>query len=129
MNNELKKVSRRNFLRQTGVTVGSVTLLRVLGQQDFAQAAELAPVDESSATAAALGYKHDATKVDTTKFPKRATPEGQKQFCENCTFYSEGGQKVAGHEGNWGKCTIFPTGLVAEKGWCNTWTLKAGMSL
>lgn len=121
----LKILNRRNFLKHSAVTVGSVSLLRIVGEGSFVRAQDLQPVDESSPTAAALGYKHDAEKVDVAKFPKRATPESKTQHCENCSFFSAGGQKVVGHEGSWGKCTIFPTGLVAAKGWCNTWTLKA----
>ena len=86
------KVARRTFLRNTLVASA-----------------------ESDPTAKALGYLHDATAVDTGKYPNRATPEGQKQFCHNCKLYQ------AGADG-WGGCSIFQNKLVKGEGWCSAWT-------
>lgn len=49
----------------------------------------LPALGESHPVATALGYRHDATKVDTAKFPKRAGAEGEKQFCYNCSLLQE----------------------------------------
>lgn len=86
----------------------------------------LPALDESNPVATALGYRHDATKVDTAKFPKRAGAEGEKQFCHNCSLLQERGFSVAGQQGEFGKCSLFPQGLVHVNGWCNSWTAKPG---
>jgi len=105
------KVARRTFLRNTLVASAAIPMagipivLRAGGNK----------VAESDPTAVALGYKHDASAVDTAKYPNRATPEGQKQFCHNCKLYK------AGADG-WGGCSIFGTKLVAGEGWCSAWT-------
>ncbi|HTL12826.1 MAG TPA: high-potential iron-sulfur protein, partial [Bdellovibrionota bacterium] len=82
--------------------------------------AGMTPVNpETDATAKALGYHADATKVDATQWPKRAGAEGAKQFCKACNFYTAA-------NGTWGKCTLIPTGVVNSGGWCNSWSPKAG---
>src|SRR6187402_3579350 len=48
------------------------------------------------------GYVHDASKADVAKFPKRQGPEGAKQFCNTCNFYT------ATSDPKWGLCSIFP---------------------
>ncbi|MET0942453.1 MAG: high-potential iron-sulfur protein [Mesorhizobium sp.] len=58
------------------------------------------------------------------KFPKRAGAEGEKQFCHNCSLLQE--RSVAGQQGEFGKCSLFPQGLVHVNGWCNSWTAKPG---
>ena len=80
--------------------------------------AEPKKLDENDPVAKALGYTHDAAAVDVAKYPKRAGAEGQKQFCSNCAQY------VAGQT-EWGKCNIFPQGLVSKGGWCNSWVQKS----
>ncbi len=75
-------------------------------------------VSESDPTAQALGYKADASAVDVTKFPKKAEADGATQTCANCAQYTAA-------NGTWGKCNIFPQGVVAAKGWCNSWVPKA----
>lgn len=77
------------------------------------------PVDENDPVASSLGYKHNAAKVDTAKFAKKAGPGGDKQTCENCQFYTA-------KSSEWGDCQIIRGGLVAKAGWCNSWQQKAG---
>jgi hypothetical protein len=121
--------SRREFCKKFLVVLSATPLAyqALPTTSALAQAAGLPtkPLDPASTTAAALGYTHDATKVDTSKFPKRKGPEGEKQFCNTCQFFAVPGLKAEGQEGEWGKCTIFTDGLVAAKGWCNSWTPKA----
>jgi hypothetical protein len=69
-------------------------------------------VDENSAQAKALNYRHDAKQV---KDPKRK-PD---QFCNNCQLYQ------AKATDPWGPCALFAGNLVAAKGWCNAWVKKA----
>ncbi len=112
------KLSRRQFI---GTALTAAALAPVLGRGliSAAHAGDLPKVSEDDATAKALGYVHDASAVDTSKFPKRAGEAGAKQFCDNCSLY----QAAAGEE--WGKCSIFPGKLVKGAGWCNAWVLKA----
>jgi hypothetical protein len=72
----------------------------------------------------ALGYVHDASKVDTAKWPKKAGADSDKQKCSTCVLYLEGGLQAEGQTGEWGKCALFPNALVAANGWCNSWALK-----
>ncbi len=113
-----RKLSRRQFL---GTALAAAALTPVAGRSllNVAHAGDLAKVTEDDPTAVALGYVHDATKVDTAKFPKRAGDAGATQFCDNCSLY----QAADGAE--WGTCTIFPGKLVKGAGWCNAWVPKA----
>jgi hypothetical protein len=75
-----------------------------------------ARMDEKDPMAVAMGYIHDATKVDKTKNPQYKP--GQK--CLNCV-------QLVGKEGDeWRPCNIFAGKLVHEDGWCKVWTLKPG---
>lgn len=85
--------------------------------QAAAGGAEPRKLSESDPVATALGYKNDASQVDVAKYPKRAGTEGQKQFCHNCAQFTGG-------DAEWGKCNIFPQGLVSHNGWCNSWVQK-----
>lgn len=102
--------NRRDFLAGTALIASSALIARnVLAEPTPETLREDEPI------AIALGYASDATKVDTTKYPKRAGSEGQKQYCSNCSLY-----KASSTEG-YGKCTAIPGKLVAGAGWCNAW--------
>jgi hypothetical protein len=102
---------RRDFLKISSLAVASI----VMGAHAGASVAQGAQVDEKDATALSLGYKHDATKVDKTKFPKYAA--GQE--CANCQLFQ-------GKPGEaWGPCPIFPGKVVSAKGWCSAYIKKA----
>ena len=118
-------LSRRTFVRRATLAILGAPIAAHAVRVTEAFAANTA-LDPSNPTAMALGYVTDATKVDTAKFPKRAGAEGAKQFCKSCILFTQGGLKADGQEGTWGKCTLFPTGLVNENGWCNSWALKPG---
>ncbi len=103
-------LTRRSFVATAAKSVALIPLVTI--GMPSAWAAE--KITEDNPTAVALGYVHDAAKTDTAKFPKRAGPEGAKQFCDNCSQYQP-------TEDGWGTCNIFPNYLVAAKGWCNVW--------
>lgn len=105
--------SRREFLQSSAVGMAAVPLIDLLGARS-AWAAGETRITEDDPVAAALGYKHDASTVDTAKWPKKALPGGENEFCHNCLQYKE-------TEEGWGTCTIFPGKLVAAEGWCNVW--------
>lgn len=121
----MSTIGRRLFLSKGAAAVSAITVARFAGTRSDAFA-EPEAVDPTSAQAVSLGYVHDATKTDVAKFTKRASPEGAKQFCNNCMFYSNGGQKLAGKEGEWGGCILFAGKVVNGAGWCNSWAPKAG---
>jgi len=99
-------LSRRDFLR-TGLAASA--LIPVAGlvlRAPAAWAADEKLVTETPAmapTVQALQYRIVSDKPD--------------QNCANCQFYTAG-------TGGTGKCQLFVQGLVAEKGWCMSWTKK-----
>ncbi len=98
--------TRRIFL--SSIPAGALAL--TLGKANAA-----APLAESDPTAVALGYKADAKKVDTKKFPAYA--KGQQ--CANCKLYAgKSTDPVA-------PCSIFAGKTVNGKGWCVAWVKKA----
>lgn len=113
------KLSRRRFLAIGAGVAVAVPLSAVVGSlKAYAQDSD--HLAEDNPQAMALGYKNDATQVDTAKYPKRAGDAGAKQFCHSCNLYK-------GAEGEeWGPCQIFPGKLVHANGWCNAWVPKAG---
>ncbi len=71
-------------------------------------------VDPAEATAVALGYVSDATKVDTSKFKTYAAG----QNCANCALF----QGKAGDAA--GGCPLFAGRQVAAAGWCSGYAKK-----
>ena len=100
--------SRRDFLNT------SVTLLATALIPSISISAGQPELQESDPIAVALGYKKNASPVDTIKYPKRAGAAGATQFCNNCALYSAG-------EDGLGGCTAIPGKQVAGLGWCNAW--------
>jgi hypothetical protein len=98
--------NRRVFMLQ--VAAGSTVLMAASAQ------AQPAMVNEKDATAVALGYAADATKVDAKKVPKYAA--GQK--CNTCQLYTGKAGDPAGG------CGIFPGKMVAANGWCSAYVKK-----
>ena len=97
--------SRRQFIQI--VPVAGATLLA--GREALAQA----KIEESDPQAQALGYVHDATKVNKAKQPKYTAG----QACGGCQLFQ--GKDA------WGACPLFGGKQVNSKGWCNAWVKKA----
>ena len=86
--------------------------------------AETPKLPESDRQAKALGYREDASAVDTTQYKRK-----DDQFCANCQLFS-------GSPGDmWGPCAIFSYRMhpklskpyeVSAKGWCKSWGPRAG---
>ncbi|NUZ05922.1 high-potential iron-sulfur protein [Piscinibacter koreensis] len=72
-------------------------------------------VDEKEPQAVALGYVHDAKRVDKAKFPKYAPP----QRCAICQFYQGAATLPTA------PCTLFAGKRVAGPGWCSAYVPKA----
>jgi hypothetical protein len=100
--------SRRQFLLQTiPAALGLGAALQASAQANRA--------DENAPGSTALGYKHDATKVDTKKFPAYAAGKN----CSNCMLYQ--GKPTD----PWANCAALGGKQVAAKGWCMAWAKKA----
>lgn len=103
------KINRRGFAIQS--ILGTVGL--AAANMTHAQAPMLL---ESNSQAKTLGYKADASKVDSASFPKYAT--GQK--CAACQMFKAQESGAAP-----GACAIFPGKLVSGEGWCDAFIKKA----
>lgn len=108
--------SRRRFLTIAVVATATAPLaLRSLGAQAAAPppaaAKPLPKLALTDATAKALAYAEDATKVKHAAFKPASN-------CANCNFYK--GAKGAAT----GPCTLFPKNSVVAKGWCSAWAKK-----
>ncbi len=131
MSHQNNNPSRRKFVKLGIAGLASVPMSAWLVSSAHAAQHEqpaFAPIDENDPHARALGYVHDASDVDTKRFPVRATKAGGLQFCRNCQLYTG----VEGKE--WGPCGIFSyrtdpkTGnplAVNANGWCVSWGPRA----
>ncbi len=100
--------SRRHFV----ISIPTAALALAVGHTATAQPAKL---EEADPQAAALGYRHDATKVDAKKYSTYSAGRN----CANCQLY-------VGKPGDaWGGCSAFGGKLVNAKGWCVAWVKKA----
>ena len=111
---------RRGFLKIGPVAVAAFAIASRAGTslaQPKAQDKKgaLPKLEETDPTAQALGYKHDAAKVDKKKFAQHQAG----QTCSNCQHF-QGKPTDA-----WAPCEIFPGKQVNGKGWCSAWVKKA----
>lgn len=97
------KINRRIFTLQAMLGGAGLTAMD-------ATRAQASLLLESNPQASALGYKADASKIDSTNFPKYAA--GQK--CASCQMFRAKQPDTAP-----GSCAIFPGKLVSGDGWCN----------
>jgi len=104
--------SRRRFLQGAGSA--TVMGLTVAALPRRASAHELPHLAETDATAAALGYREDAGKVDAAKSPTHKAG----QLCSNCRFFA-GSEKTP-----WAACQLFPGKAVTGKGWCSGYNAR-----
>jgi len=105
--------SRRQLLK-LAVSATTGGLVATLAPR-WAQADALVRLTESDPTAAALGYREDASKVDAAKSPTHKAG----QTCANCRFYAGADKSTAA------ACQLFPGKEVVAKGWCSAYNAKA----
>lgn len=120
--------SRRDFLKLSAASlVGSYAVTRLMTGASIAEAAAAGLLKESDPMAQALGYREDATKVDTKKWAKRAGPDGAKQFCYTCVLFQAGGKdpKTVAE----GVCPAVGNKGVKAKGWCNSWAQNPAVKI
>jgi hypothetical protein len=108
-------INRRNFLK-LGIKAGGSALALSAIPIQLVAAEE---VSEGEPLAQAMGYRVDASNVDTAKFPKRAGEAGANQFCHNCALYAGKDDDETAH------CSIFQNRPVRGSGWCNAWVAKS----
>jgi hypothetical protein len=105
---EMKDMTRRGFGRAfAGFAAAAVTAPATL-----VHAADMPHVDPADAQAKALGYTHDASAVDTAKYPNFVAGSN----CASCQLYLGGDE--------WGGCGIFPGKAVNANGWCSAYAKK-----
>lgn len=106
--------NRRQFLKAVSTAV-AITPVIALTACDAEAGSNLPHQTEADPSAAAMGYREDASKVDAAKYPQRK-PD---QNCANCTL-------AVGKAGDvWLGCQLFAGKAVSAKGWCAAWAAKA----
>jgi hypothetical protein len=103
-----ENIGRRKFVLAAVAAAPAALVLRSAG------AAELPHAAETDAAAAALGYKLDATTVDTAKYKQYKAGA----VCSGCRYF----QGKAGDQ--FGPCTILPGKAVHASGWCSVFAAK-----
>ena len=106
-------LSRRRFLASAAGLAAAVPLSQLVCSQ--ARAADLPHLDPADATAKALAYTNDASKVTGDAMYK---PNSK---CGNCALF----QAKEVNKDGWAPCAAFPGKAVNQKGWCHAWS---GMS-
>ncbi|WP_210244177.1 high-potential iron-sulfur protein [Arenimonas fontis] len=99
-------VSRRGFLVRAGL-LAAVPFL-ASGMIGTARAQELKPLPPDNATAKALAYAEDASKVSHPSYKPGSN-------CANCQFFTAAT----------GACSLFPGFKVPAQAWCSAWAKKA----
>jgi hypothetical protein len=108
------RYDRRKLLKSA---LAGLVALPAAGLAQRAAAQATAPrLDEKDPLAVAMGYVHDAKKVDANKVPQYK----KGALCSNC-------MQIQGKDGEeWRGCNIFPGKLVNANGWCKVWVVKPG---
>lgn len=99
-------VSRRGFLVKAGLLAAVPFLAPAM--VGTARAQELQPLPPDNATAKALAYTEDASKVSHPSFKPGSN-------CGNCQFFTAAT----------GVCSLFPGFKVPAAAWCSAWAKKA----
>jgi hypothetical protein len=99
-------VSRRGFLVKAGLLAAVPFLAPAM--VGTARAQELQPLPPDNATAKALAYTEDASKVSHPSFKPGSN-------CGNCQFFTAAT----------GACSLFPGFKVPAAAWCSAWAKKA----
>lgn len=113
MSNKASTLPRRDFIIKAATSAFVLSLSPLaLSQTPVSNGQPL--VSESDPQALALGFKLDALKVDSKKYPTFTA----SQKCSTCALY----QGKANDEK--GGCTIFAGKSVYAKSWCTAYAKK-----
>jgi len=113
MSNPAESQARRRFLKIAVAGAVAAPIASTLLPR-FARADDMPHLAETDPTAQALGYKEDATKVDTAKFAVYKPGS----TCANCKFWT--GKAADAY----GPCALFPGKATNAKGWCSGYNPK-----
>jgi hypothetical protein len=103
------RFDRRAVLK---IALTALPVVTVARNADAEQA--LPHMDENESLARAMGYVHDAEKIDANKVPQYKAGSS----CANCI-------QLKGNEGEeWRPCALFTGKLVSARGWCKVWQPK-----
>src|SRR5687768_7486075 len=103
------RYDRRALLKSVLIALPGAALVRNAAAQD-----SLPHMDESESLARAMGYVHDAKKINADQVPQYKAGS----TCANCT-------QLQGKEGDeWRPCKLFTGKLVNANGWCKVWQAK-----
>jgi hypothetical protein len=109
-------LNRRSFIQFATTTVIAIAATAPLSHAAAPPAAAALPnLELDNATAKALGYVEDSSKVDAKKYPKHTNT----QVCSGCALMQGDAKKPRN------PCTLFPGRSVASKGWCASFAKKA----
>jgi hypothetical protein len=108
------RIDRRTLLKNALVGMAALPAAGLV--REAAAQGSMPHLDEKDSLAVAMGYVHDASKLDPNKVPQYKAGS----HCANC-------MQLMGKEGDeWRPCNIFPGKLVNANGWCKVWVLKPG---
>lgn len=111
------RFDRRTLLKNALIGVAALPAAGLI--REAAAQGSAPKLDEKDSLAVAMGYVHDASKLDANKVPQYKP--GSK--CSNCV-------QLVGKEGDaWRPCNLFPGKLVAADGWCKVWVIKPGAKI
>lgn len=103
------RYDRRAVLKIALTALPVVTIAR-----EAAAEQALPHMDENESLAKAMGYVHDARKIDPNTVPQYKAGS----TCANC-------MQLKGQEGEeWRPCALFTGKLVNAHGWCKVWQPK-----
>jgi hypothetical protein len=106
------RLDRRTLLKNAITGLAALPAAGLI--REAAAQAKVPHLGETEPLAVAMGYVHDAKKVDANKIPQFKPGSD----CANCL-------QITGKEGDeWRPCNIFPGKLVNAKGWCKVWVPK-----
>lgn len=104
------RYDRRAVLKSVLIALPATALSNQAAAQD-----SLPHMDESESLAKAMGYVHDAKKIDADQVPQYKAGSN----CANCI-------QLQGKDGEeWRPCKLFAGKLVSSHGWCKVWQPKA----
>ena len=107
-------MSESRYDRRTVLKSVLVALPAAIAARDVAAQATPPHMDENESLAKAMGYVHDASKVDANNVPQYKAGS----TCANC-------MQLQGKEGDeWRPCKLFTGKLVNAHGWCKVWQPK-----
>lgn len=104
------RYDRRAVLKSVLIALPATALIRTAAAEE-----SLPHMDEGESLAKAMGYVHDAKRINPDQVPQYKAGSN----CGNC-------MQLRGKDGDeWRPCNLFAGKLVNSHGWCKVWQAKA----